>query len=118
MKLQEIKLGIWLKYPNSNHFKVAISDFNNKTFWEDIEDVITPVEISEKTLLQLGFHKIYESDYHKKFELTNDLAFQVVQKLNGHYTVRHYGETLRIVEYIHQIQNLYSSIMDKDIDCA
>jgi len=119
----ELRIGIYLRYPNSKPFKVSESDFLNKNFWEDINDNIEPIPLTEKWLIDFGF---YEEASKDRLSIEAWSPGHPSQRFNIDYKegkillISRYQEDndflqMRNIKFIHQLQNLYFALTGKEL---
>ena len=117
MNANELMIGGYLKYPKTNPFKIELSDFLNKKFWEDVLDgIIEPIPLTEDWLLKFGFKKQSNTYYISINCLTAELHFEDY----GHNMILwlksdNSNLILDYTRYVHQLQNLYFALTQKEL---
>lgn len=77
---------------------------------------LKPIPITEEWLLKLGFENTYNSDFQNKYELNSDRSvIHVSFKTNEPVYVYVNNSYLRYTIHIHQLQNLYFALTQKEL---
>lgn len=120
MTANELRIGnyVFLKETQSFQKIVGITEENpfvdTITFdylnWEDIE----PIELTEEILLKCGFEIAYKSDFTKTFNNAQDDRFSAKINISSGLSIWYLGIPIKVM-YLHQLQNLYFSLTDKEL---
>lgn len=100
--------------PTDDHYYVKIeNDFENFTV---PAEAIQPILIDENWLEKLGFSKTYSSDQRIRYErpehfMKYDFDLTAKKLLEG---LKIYGNSVKC-RYIHEVQNIFSSLIGKPI---
>ncbi len=117
MKENELMIGNYLKYPNTEAFKLEQDDLTSKNFWCDFyEGIIKPVPLTEKWLLKFGFNMSQKFNYYMLFEFAKNFTcyyengvISIEQFCEGDYPLKH-------IKYVHQLQNLCFALTQKQLE--
>jgi hypothetical protein len=118
----ELRIGNWVNVTHV-HFKeteidtIKIDDlvriFTNVPTYD-----YTPIPITEEWLLKLGFERTYLSEFRTKYThkdthcIGYDLPY-ILDKSDEGFTW--YGRYVKDIKYIHQLQNLYFSLIGEEL---
>lgn len=129
MLSREIRLGNWLKYPNTNPFQVSAVYLQSHNFWEDIDDNIEPVPLTEEWLLRLGFTKDTYTGFggklHTYFRMDKfkevlphrrcfEIDFWAESNTGTPFMLRYYDFGVMIYS-VHQLQNIFFELIRKEL---
>ena len=76
---------------------------------------IKPIPITEEWLLKLGFHKIAEDDFDKTFgigQISIRKSKLYISDKSGVYLNQ---KRIAIIQYVHQLQNLYFALTGQEL---
>jgi hypothetical protein len=112
----QVRIGIYLQYPNSKPFKVDETCMLSQDFWRDVDDNIEPVPLSIELLGKFGFERTLKSN--EDYDYLGILNFTLIRGrttdddfgwfLNGYHNDCH-------ILYIHQLQNLYQDLTGEEL---
>lgn len=107
MRENELRVGVYIYYLEEV-FKVD-AECISMHWGDDLDDAYRPIPITEEWLLKLGFEKVnrvfYKNDFGYEFGFIN----RAVLKNGDNYIL------ITHIEYIHQLQNLYFSLFNKEL---
>ena len=124
MSKKELMIGNYLKYPNSNPFKIELDDFLSKNFWSDIVDgIIQPLTLTKDWLLRLNFERDYlleklQKDDKKEFRFGDQKTHKFIRICwhpVGGFTLSYQGTPLIKVKFVHKLQNVVYELVDKEL---
>lgn len=119
MEARELRIGnFFLGDTSENNFQqitaIEILDFNN----DPLDDYYKPIPLTEEWLLKFGFFSKYKSCYVR----WNILGFDIQQKSdeddNGNKIPQEqvfYFNYMYEIKYVHQLQNLYFALTQKEL---
>ena len=74
-----------------------------------------PIKLSEEILINIGFEMINKSYFEFKVE-GKDLVFEYTKDLNGDWYMMINEDIKTYMEYLHEFENLYYSLMKKQLE--
>lgn len=89
----------------------GISHYETGIFYESA----LPIPISEEWLLKMGFKLIYKSERSINYSLAANGKFGYENINDGILKVRYLGEYFDHIKFIHQLQNLYFALTQKEL---
>lgn len=144
MKAEELRIGSWVFYDNSLYRKgiYKVWSINNKstpikqsiTFDLDSEQLdrhvshayivnIHPVLLTEEILLKCGFRKQLNGNVHLSIDTRSinsiELVYNFKDKLFTMWTgsdITHARPVVLEVQYLHQLQNLFYALTNKELE--
>jgi len=111
MKANELRIGNFVEFPSKTKYQVDIIYPNHETliYWK-------PIQLTEDILLRCGF--ISDTDktdnYFVKLKHGNFL-FQSDLSVNFREVYLRVNNSDIIVEFLHQLQNLYFTLTNKEL---
>jgi len=145
MEIQELRIGNWIESENDffqietlqsqnywkfngnikNDIEIDFIDQNKNTYWCELKD-INPIPITEEWLLRFGFEKKEKSNLYlisiHEFNLKKLCVYLDIN--NCTIAMVDYFSNLEKTElfplnykYIHQLQNLFYSITQTELQC-
>jgi hypothetical protein len=114
MKANELRIGNLVdSYCVSEIIVHSVCSINNEVFNEDIGEIplhsLTPIPITEEWLVRFGFLPVGLLYMHPNCDyISFDLKNKIIK-------IVHVWFTEVKIEYIHQIQNLYSSLTGEEL---
>ena len=94
----ELRIGNWITYPNSNSFQITRDNVLNNDFWDDVEENIEPIPLTPDIVEKCGFKNKNGEYHHSNFYPTcyfeNELFFVEfgeyrISKKHLHHQVSH-----------------------------
>ncbi len=104
----ELRIGNWITYPNSNPFQITRDNVLNNDFWDDVEENIEPIPLTPDIVEKCGFENKNREYHHSNFYPTcyfeNELFFV------------EFGEYRISKKHLHQLQNLYFDLTGEELN--
>ena len=111
---KELRIGNYVRYIGLyDHYPVV------KSITENDDDEIDPITITEEWLLKFGFERTYLSQFRSKFThkdihcIGYDFSYVIDKSMEG---FTWYGRYVKDIKYIHQLQNLYFALTQKELE--
>ena len=108
MNIQELRIGNYVNHVHKGNFKILKSHFASILI-----NFIHPIPLTEDILLKCGF--VVVANYHPEGKTYQFDDFTIME----HYKYLSYrGEGLgnKYVQYLHQLQNIYYSIIGEELN--
>ena len=127
MKATELKIGNWVYNSTTRNnmqvYPMMIPQLYNieKERGSLKDSNINPITLSEEILLKCGFEKddtgvdMFDQDYHEWCQKEFPIIGVLCQNETKEYLFDENTDTLRI-RYLHQLQNLYFSLTQKELE--
>ena len=118
MKASELRIGNWVQSGNDSPFQV------NRVHVIDIDDDMDgentfPITLSEEWLLKLGINKrIIKTQLNGSedwFDVSRVLVNDDIDNPKWGYLFSMNGESLTVIKYVHQLQNLYFALTGAEL---
>lgn len=105
----ELRVNNYYRYPNSNPFKLEISDLSGKLI-EDL-DIIEPIKITNEILVLFGFENKSGGEYVKdRFTYRNRFSDLIVRGYEFDY-----NGIICYPLYVHHLQNIYFALTGEEL---
>lgn len=125
MKATELRIGNYVQ--NTKGDVLKISRLNNEDADKEIRgwqiknpafgssnEFIKPIPLTEEWLLRFGFDK--QDNNWKRYSICNDWTYIYWEKLAGvELSVSKHSCMLPHIQYVHQLQNLYYALTNKEL---
>jgi len=110
MKANELRIGNWVEQPNDGVTRVTaiLNDLQIKTETGYIDKYCRPIPLTEEWLLKFGFRG-NERQRVKRF-----VGLEIYTKDLWRYNTK--GNNALVVEYVHQLQNLYFALTGEELE--
>jgi len=132
MKETDLRIGNWFKTFeidkdhgeeyfqiesfSQNKEKTLGVEFRNGSCWSIVE-LIDPIPLTEEWLVKFGFEVKPNRAYEKYWKDFGDMAILVDEDLEFYIHAESYeGETLRKVEHVHTLQNLFFALTGEELE--
>lgn len=109
MKASELRIGNYYNH-NGDYRKVNVNVIEELEISDRVW--IKPIELTEEILLKCGF--FYDSDADT-FKISNCTIQLDSYGFDG-YMVIIFGEDLRLIKNLHQLQNIYWCLCEKELE--
>lgn len=116
MKASELRIGNWFKEDILEQTYAQITAEQILDFYEDpLDDFYKPIPLTEEWLLKFGFISMYSNYTIKAGDYYNSIK-QDCGKWIYSYDESDAGcYELKEIKYVHQLQNLYFALNDKEL---
>ena len=106
--VKELRIGNYV-FSNMAEDEIQIS-----ALIESMELAVEPIELTEEWLVRIGFENLLDI---KEIYHIGELKGQYLQVIlnDGKFVCRLAGKTLRIVKYVHTLQNLFHSLYEEEL---
>jgi hypothetical protein len=129
MKNTEVRIGNFVHYQINDKFDER-GQWNEVTRieaidFECIDQYYLPIHLTESWLLEFGFQNKKDKKYKQKLWFIDnlDFEFRLRQSVNGYYNLFMFdiyfqkeSPTKYNIYYVHQLQNLYFALTEKELD--
>jgi len=121
MNITDFRVGNHLEHPVFNGYtRIKAIAFNGFYIGTPEGNPIhisefKPIKLSEETLINIGFEMINKSYFEMKVE-GKDLVFEYTKDLNNDWYMMINGDIKTYMEYLHEFENLYHSLMKKELE--
>jgi hypothetical protein len=97
-------------YNRATNKKYINQKYNGKNSWCKFE-IINPILLTEEWLFKLGFEKLFENGTGYKYDKFNISFYGDVYGFNYYYSEYQ-------IKYVHQLQNLYFALTQRELTVA
>ena len=122
MKANELRIGNYVIYDNEVYQIDTIADvfptLNTDKFGIGVVDWnnIKPVPLTEEWLIKFGFDKFHKMDWSIDGECSNDIKHSIwITTYFEKPLVRINDLDLPSIKYVHQLQNLFFALIQKEL---
>jgi hypothetical protein len=115
MKESELRIGNYVNLIAEGHEKEPDTfkwDLEDYEFYYDRMNFIKPIPLTEDWLLKVGFWKDIDSRTFK----VNNCTLQLDNYQDEGFMAIIFGEDLKLIKYVHQLQNLYFCLTNKELE--
>jgi len=114
MKANELRIGNLVQHKYSGIIKtdinaISIVEIQNR---EDIEEIYSPIPLTEEWLLKFGFVKLGKLDFFYISEQEMNFKVSCDLKMIAWYNLQLHGVEIK---HVHQLQNLYFALTNTEL---
>ena len=115
----ELRIGNLFQYKCEHGYSYAnITTKNIQDLIDDPQDdFFEPIPITEEWLIKFGFYIVSDNEYKTRFDILEDGRFDYILVKHNLCTsaIRFEGGSLFNIKYVHQLQNLYFALTQKEL---
>ena len=118
IKATELRIGNWVEVENYKNIQLENVHPEGTTHGDDqyLISMLKPIPLTEEILLKCGFEVCYRSEFTLRLDHKLNYKFGAGWNLvNGHFSVRYIGQNFTHIKYLHQLQNLFYALTDKEL---
>jgi len=113
LKVEELRIGNWIDYKGQHHIQWSIEDYGE--WGKNIEQLITPIELTEEWLVKLGFEDASSVGINSLRYRNGCLKIRLFKNGNMHLYLHDVMFDSIKIKHVHQLQNLYFALTQKEL---